>query len=73
MDPILIGLMKPVSWFIFGGMTLMTLVVGLILAYHWKRYAMNAGMSFASLIVFAIGAGILLLGLLGATIALNLS
>jgi hypothetical protein len=72
-DAILIGLMKPVSWFIFGGMTLLTIMVGLILTYHWKRYGMNAGMSFASILVFAIGAGVLLLSLLGATIAINLS
>ena len=71
MDPLINGLTSPLTWAIFLGSCALTVTLGVILAYHWFRYAMNRGTAILACGIYATVSGFLLLGILAATIALN--
>jgi len=55
-------------WALFLGALALSISIGAILAYHWYKYAFNRTLATISVSVYAVGSGILLLILLGATI-----
>lgn len=59
------------AWATLIGATLLCIALGAILAYHWFKYAMNPPMASTALIVYSVGCGFLLSGLLAATIAVQ--
>lgn len=71
--PSLGALLVPVAWAVFAGATLLTILLGAILSYHWFRFAMNAPVSFTAVIVFATVSGFLLSGVLAAAIAIQIA
>ena len=63
----------PLVWAAFAGAALLAVILGAILAYHWYRYAMNPGIATAALITYAVVTGLLLAGVLGAAIAVQVT
>lgn len=61
------------AWAVFIGALLLSIVLGAILSYHWFKYAMNPPVASMAFLIFAIGTGFLLSGLLAATIAIQLT
>lgn len=66
-------LLTPLAWAVFVGALLLVISLGAILAYHWFRYAMNPTVAMTATIVYAIVSGLLLSGILAATIAIQLA
>lgn len=69
MDPLPVISLPLLAWAVFAASTALTILLGLLLAYHWFRYAMNPAMSLLSLAIYSATALVLLSGLLAATIA----
>lgn len=70
MDPVFMSALPLLAWAIFAASTALTILLGLLLAYHWFRYAMNPAVALLSSIIYAGTAFLLLSGLLAATIAI---
>lgn len=66
-------LLVPLSWAMFAGALLLSVLLGVILAYHWFRYAMNPGIAFVATVVYASVSGFLLFGILVAAIAIQVT
>lgn len=50
---------------------LLTLLLGVVLAFHWFRYAMNAGVSILALVVYSVVSVSLLSSMLAALAFFN--
>lgn len=61
------------AWAIFIGAALLSLTLGAALSYHWYRYAMNPPAASFAFLIFAIGTGFFLSGVLAATIAVQVA
>lgn len=59
------------AWAVFIGASLLSILLGAILSYHWFKYAMNPPVASLAFFVFAIGTGFLLSGLLAAAVAIQ--
>jgi hypothetical protein len=70
MDPVFMSALPLLAWAIFAAATALTVLLGLLLAYHWFRYAMNPAVSLLSSAVYAGIACVLLSALLASTIAI---
>lgn len=70
MDPAFINALPLLAWAIFAAATLLTLLLGTLLVYHWFRYAMNPAVSLLSSIIYGSIAFLLLSGLLASAIAI---
>lgn len=70
MDPAFMNALPLLAWAIFAAATLLTVLLGALLVYHWFRYAMNPAVSLLSSIIYGGIAFVLLSGLLAATIAI---
>lgn len=69
MDPVVLSALPLLAWAIFAAASALTILIGLLLTYHWFRYAMNPAVALLSSIIYAGVAFVLLSGLLAATIA----
>ncbi len=69
----LVAFLPTLGWAVFIGAFLLSILLGAILSYHWFKYAMNPPAASAAFLVFAIGTGFLLSGLLAATIAVQIA
>jgi|GEM_PF-1573791 len=69
----LLPFLPMLAWAIFIGATLLSLTLGAILTYHWYRYAMNPPMASYAFLVFAIGTGFFLSGVLAATVVVHVA
>ncbi len=45
----------PLLWLVFIGALILSAVIGLILAYHWKRFSANPVIGFFTIIGYAVG------------------
>lgn len=70
MDPTLLNALPLLAWAIFAASSALTVLLGLLLTYHWFRYAMNPAVALLSSIIYAGTAFLLLSGLLAATVAI---
>lgn len=70
MDPVFMNSLPLIAWAIFAAACALTILLGLLLSYHWFRYAMNAAVALLSSIIYTTIAFLLLSGLLAATIAI---
>jgi hypothetical protein len=66
-------LLPMLAWAVFIGATVLSILLGAILSYHWFKYAMNPPIASVAFLVFAIGTGFLLSGVLAATIAVHIA
>ena len=71
--PSLGALLIPVAWAVFAGATLLAILLGAILSYHWFRFAMNPPVAFTAFVVYATVSGFLLSGVLAAAIAIQVA
>lgn len=71
--PTLGVLIVPLAWAAFIGATLLAIVLGAILSYHWFRFSMNPPVAFTAFITYAIVSGFLLSGVLAATIVIQIT
>jgi hypothetical protein len=69
MSPALLSTLPLLAWAIFAAAAALTVLLGLLLAYHWLRYAMNPAISLLAMIVYGGVAFVLLSALLASTIA----
>lgn len=58
------------AWAIFAAASALTVLLGILLSYHWFRYAMNPAIALLGSIIYGGIAFLLLSGLLAATIAI---
>ena len=70
MDPVFMNSLPLLAWAIFAAASALTILLGLLLSYHWFRYAMNPAVALLSSLIYAGTAFLLLSGLLAATIAI---
>lgn len=70
MDPVFMKSLPLLAWAIFAAASALTILLGLLLCYHWFRYAMNPAVALLSSLIYAGTAFLLLSGLLAATIAI---
>ena len=73
MENPLAAILAPLTWAVFIGATLLSIALGAILFYHWRRYTMNPQVASLATLIYAIGTGILLIVLLGAAIAVQVA
>ena len=66
---VLPGFFSLLAWAIFLGAAALSVVLGVILSFHWFRYAMNPSIAMISTVVYGAGTLLLLSILLGAVIA----
>jgi hypothetical protein len=59
------GVIQLVYWVLLFSSVALALVVGVIVAYHWFRYAMNPVAAFIAIGTYSIGALVLLAIMLG--------
>lgn len=71
MDPILLTALPFLLWALVAGASILTVLLGGILAYHWFRYAMNPATALIAVFVYGGISFLLLSGLVGATIAIT--
>lgn len=50
-----------VLWALTVGTLCLTVTLGIILAYHWARYAMNTPLAYVTMVTYASGSGVLFL------------
>lgn len=56
MNETLVSLLAPFGWFIFGGLMVLFLVMGVVLHYHWSHYGINRDwLKKVRLIFFGVG------------------
>lgn len=70
MDPVFMRALPLLAWAVFAAASALTICLGLLLAYHWFRYAMNPAVSLLSLVTYSGVAFVLLSGLLTAAITI---
>lgn len=73
MENPLIAFLPILAWALFLGALMLSVLIGAILSYHWFRYAMNPPVASLAFLIFAIGTGFLVSGLLVATIAIQVA
>ena len=73
MENPLAAILPLLTWAVFIGATLLSIAVGAILSYHWRRYTMNPPIASLATLIYAIGTGVLLSILLGAAIAVQVA
>ncbi|MFZ2555495.1 MAG: hypothetical protein WAZ27_03925 [Minisyncoccia bacterium] len=66
MTGVLPGFFGLLAWAIFLGATALSITLGVIMSFHWFRYARNPQSAFFSTVVYGIGCLIILVLLLGA-------
>lgn len=71
MPPVLANLVPYVALAIFLATTLLAIMLGCILSYHWFRFAMNKSMALISLVIYCGGTFFLLSGLFAATLSVG--
>lgn len=71
MDPATASLLPIFAWIAFCLLTLLAVLLGLLLTYHWFRYAMNNAAALTSLVIYSTITFLLVSGLLAATIAVT--
>lgn len=64
------GFFPMLGWAIFLGSCALSLTLGIILSFHWFRYAMNPSMATIGTIAYGAGCLIILALLLGAVASL---
>ena len=67
------SLLPPLAWAVFVGATLLAILLGAILVYHWFKYAMNPPVASLAFVTYAIVTGFLLSGVLAAAIAVQIA
>jgi hypothetical protein len=65
------GFFPMLGWAIFFGASALSVTLGIILSFHWFRYAMNPSMAMMGTILYGAGCVIILALLLGAVIGLS--
>lgn len=70
MDPSLAAFLPSLAWAVFAAATALAVTLGVILAYHWFRYALNKQMSFTMLILYGVVTLMSLFALLASTITI---
>ncbi|MBI5456314.1 hypothetical protein HY969_01105 [Candidatus Kaiserbacteria bacterium] len=60
-----------VMWLLFAAASALAILLGGILSYHWVRFAMNAYVPAAALVLYAIGVFLLLSTMFGAIVSLS--
>lgn len=66
---VLPGFFSLLAWAILLGSAALSVVLGLILSFHWYRYSSNQNVAFISTLVYGGGCLVILALLLGAVIA----
>jgi hypothetical protein len=64
------GFFPMLGWAIFLGSAALSVTLGLILSFHWFKYAMNPTAAMTGSIVYSVGCILILALLLGAVIGL---
>lgn len=64
------GFFSVLAWAILLGATALSIVLGVVLSYHWFRYAMNPSAALIGTIVYGAGCAVILAILLGAVLSL---
>lgn len=62
------SLALPLLWIVFAVTTLLSAAIGIIISYHWTRFAGNPAVSFFTIAVYASGC-VVLLGIMFASLA----
>lgn len=70
MGGVLPGFFALLAWAIFLGATTLSIVLGIILSYHWFQYARNQTISLVAALVYGAGCLLILLMLLSAILTL---
>lgn len=65
------GFFPLLGWAIFFGASALSVALGVILSFHWFRYAMNPSMAMTGSIIYAAGCVIILALLLGTVVGLT--
>ncbi len=71
MGGVLPGFFSLLAWAIFLGATALSVVLGVIVSYHWFRYARNETASLVAAVVYGAGCLLILLMLLSAVLTLR--
>jgi len=66
---VLPGFFSLLAWAIFLGAAALSVVLGIILSFHWFRYAMNPSVAMIASVVYGGGTLLILSILLGAVLA----
>ena len=66
MAAVLPGFFGLLAWAIFLGAAALSITLGVIMSFHWFRYARNPQTALFSTIVYGIGCVVILVLLLGA-------
>ncbi len=61
--------LSAVLWVVFGAAAVLTVVVGVILAYHWLRYSMNPFMPVLAVGTYGVVSFLLLSLMFGSIVA----
>lgn len=61
--------MLSAAWLLAGATLAMTVALGLILAFHWLRYAMNLSATSITLITYSTVSLFLVIGMFSALVA----
>lgn len=64
------GFFPMFGWAIFLGSCALSIVLGIILSFHWFRYAMNPSAAMIGTIAYGAGCLVILALLLGAVVSL---
>lgn len=65
------GFFPFLGWAIFLGGLALSVALGVILSFHWYRYAMNSAVATTATIIYAAGTFVILFMLLGAVLSLS--
>lgn len=60
-----------IMWVFFASTLALSLILGVILSYHWMRYAMNGFVSMVALILYAGGCFLFLSTMFAAILTLS--
>lgn len=64
------GFFPLLGWAIFLGATALSATLGIILSFHWFKYAMNPRVAMTGTIIYSAGCVVILALLLGAVVGL---
>lgn len=66
---VLPGFFSLLAWAIFLGATALSIVLGIILSFHWFKYSMNPNGAMIASIVYGAGCLVILTLLIGAVVS----
>ena len=71
MDHVVIALLPLLAWAVLIGATALSITWGVVIGYHWFRYAMDTKLSILTVTLYSVVATLLLSGLLASAIAMS--